>query len=222
MPINVVCPGCKKRFKVSDKYAGQKGPCPKCKTEITIPSLDEQVVVHAPEDAGPKDSKGRSLVQPILREETEFSLTMAIGIGTAILASIVVAAILRSYDGDVPYLIRALGLILLAPPLVLGGYSFLRDSELEPYQGQELWIRVAACSAAYAAIWGVYAWIRYVLELDQMEIWQLAVVAVASIAAGGFAAFASFELDFLVGTMHYGLYLIVTIMLAYIAKVNPF
>jgi hypothetical protein len=147
---------------------------------------------------------------------------MAIGIGLPILIGIVAAAFLRSYDGDVPFFFRALGVIFLAPSLVLGGYTFLRDSELEPYQGQDLLIRVVACSAAYAAIWGVYTWIRYVLELDQMEIWQLGVVAIAAIAAGGFAAFASFDLDFLVGTMHYGLYLIVTVILAYLAKANPF
>lgn len=222
MPINVVCPGCKKRFEVSDKYAGQQGPCPKCKTQITIPTKEEEVVIHAPEGAGTKDSKGRSTVQPILREETRFSVAMAIGVGVAILASIVAAVILRSYDGQVPFLFRALGVILLAPPLVLGGYTFLRDSELEAYRGKELAIRVATCSAVYAAIWGIYVWVQWVLELDQMEIWQMAVVAILAIAAGGFAAFASFDLDFLVGTIHYGLYLIVTVMLGYMAKVHPF
>ena len=37
MPISVVCPGCKARFNVSDKFAGKKGPCPKCKTVLTVP-----------------------------------------------------------------------------------------------------------------------------------------------------------------------------------------
>jgi len=222
MSINVVCTGCKKRFVVSDKFAGQEGPCPKCKTVISIPRKEDEVVVHAPEEAGPKDSKGRSVVQPILREEATFSKGLAIGIGGAVVASLIAALVLRGFDGDVPFLIRALGVILLAPPLVLGGYAFLRDSELEPYRGQELAIRVASCSAVYALTWGIFVWIQWVLELPQFEIWQVLVVGALAVLAGGFAAFASFDLDYLVGMVHYGLYLIVTVVLSYIAKINPF
>ena len=46
MAIDVICPGCHKRFQVSDQYAGQKGPCPGCKTIIEIPKLEDVVVVH--------------------------------------------------------------------------------------------------------------------------------------------------------------------------------
>lgn len=37
MAIAVSCPSCKAKFSVSDKFAGKQGPCPKCKTTITIP-----------------------------------------------------------------------------------------------------------------------------------------------------------------------------------------
>ena len=39
MSIIVVCPGCKKSFKVSDKYAGKSGACPNpdCKATIKVP-----------------------------------------------------------------------------------------------------------------------------------------------------------------------------------------
>ena len=46
MAIDVICTGCHKRFQVSDQYAGQKGPCPGCKTMIEIPRLEDVVVVH--------------------------------------------------------------------------------------------------------------------------------------------------------------------------------
>ena len=95
MPLNVVCPGCKKRFTVSEKFAGQKGPCPKCKVEIEIPALGDQVVVHAPESETLKDSKGQSVSKPILREETRFSPKIAIGVGAAALVVLVQALSLR-------------------------------------------------------------------------------------------------------------------------------
>ena len=68
MPIKVICPGCTKRFTVSEKFAGQKGPCPHCKAEIKIPEVaEEEVVIHAPENFGPKDAGGRAVLKPIER-----------------------------------------------------------------------------------------------------------------------------------------------------------
>ena len=69
MPIQVTCPGCLSRFTVSDKYAGKKGPCPKCKKEIMVPDKAQEVVIHAPEVSGPKDSKGVAVLKPIKRGE---------------------------------------------------------------------------------------------------------------------------------------------------------
>ncbi len=134
MPLTVVCPGCKNRFTVSEKFAGQKGPCPKCKIEITIPTLEDQIVIHAPESETLKDSKGRSVSKPILREETKFSPKVAGGIGAAVLVVLVLALILRrGPDSDpLPAIIPILGAVLFAPPGVLGGYTFLRSDELDP------------------------------------------------------------------------------------------
>lgn len=115
MPINIVCPGCKKRFSVSEQFAGKKGPCPQCKTVIEIPAVEEQVVIHAPESAGPKDSKGRAVINPIRRKETTVSTKGAIGIGLFIVLVFGVAFGLRVYDGDVPLFIKVLGAISLAP-----------------------------------------------------------------------------------------------------------
>ena len=66
MPIAVICPGCKTNFRVNEKFAGQKGPCPKCKTIVVIPQIEE-VKIHAPEEfeSGGKDSKGRPSAKPL-------------------------------------------------------------------------------------------------------------------------------------------------------------
>jgi len=220
MALTVLCPGCKKRFTVSEKFAGQKGPCPSCKTEITIPALGDQVVVHAPEGAGAKDSKGRVVTAPILREETKFDPKVAALIGAACVVALILALILR---GNAHPVILALGALGLAPPLVLGGYTFLRNDELEAYRGSELWIRVLACSAAYAFLWGVYWWIPWMWELDGgFALNQLVFVLPLLIGAGGFAAFASLDLDYMVAVLHYGLYLLVTGGLCLVMGVSLF
>ena len=73
MPIPVTCPGCLTRFTVSDKYAGKTGPCPKCKKELVVPDKSQEVVVHAPEVSGPKDSKGVAVLKPLKRAEFKLS-----------------------------------------------------------------------------------------------------------------------------------------------------
>ncbi len=219
MPLTVVCPGCKKRFSVSEKFAGQKGPCPNCKIEITIPSLGDQVVVHAPETSTLKDSKGRAVSQPILREETRFSPKVAIGIGVGVVVVLVLAVILRGAE-QVPTIVTILGAILLAPPLVLGGYTFLRNDELEPYTGQDLIIRVLSCAGAYAFLWGAYAFVY--AQLGPFNITQLIYLLPILILVGGFAAYASLDLDFLIGVMHYAFYLLVTGGLALFIGVELF
>ncbi len=216
MPINILCPGCKKRFSVNEKFAGKKGPCPNCKTTIEIPELEEDIVIHAPETAGPKDSKGRAIVKPIQRQETTLSVPAAIGIGVMVVAAFGIAFALRTYEGDVPTYIKALGAILLAPPLVLGGYAFLRDAELEPYRGKELAIRVLICSAVYALLWGIFVLIPYFLGIEFSSTQQL-FVTIPFVLVGAFGAFASFDLEYLNGVMHYGFYLAVTVLMRVVA-----
>ena len=224
MPITIVCPGCKKRFSVNEKFAGKKGPCPKCKTVIEIPTVvDEEVVIHAPEAAGPKDSKGRSILKPILREETTVSTLGAVAFGVVIVVVLGIAFGLRVYDGEIPMYIKVLGAMSLAPPLVVGGYAFLRDAELEPYRGKELWIRVLACSAVYAILWGIFAYIPFALGMTEgFTPTQLAIVTVPFVLVGAFGAFASFDLEYLNGIMHYGLYLVVTVLMRVVAGLDAF
>ena len=106
--------------------------------------------------------------------------------------------------------------------MVWAGYSFLRDSELEPYRGNELLFRVAGCAAAYAALWGAYAYVQWQLFAPDPEIWQVLVLGVGAALAGGFAALAAFDLDYLVGLVHYGMYLVVTVLLGWIAGLKFF
>jgi cation transport ATPase len=223
MPINIVCPGCKKRFSVNDKFAGKKGPCPKCKTEIEIPAAEDEIVIHGPEESLPKDSKGRAIIDPIMREETTVSTMVIVGIVVFIVVVFGIAFGLRAYEDDIPFFIKLLGAVSLAPPLVLGGYAFLRNDELEAYSGKELAIRVLVCSAVYATLWGILALVPWALGMEEsFTSYQMAFVAIPFVLIGGFSALASFDLEYLMGTIHYGLYLIVTVLMRVVAGLDAF
>lgn len=218
MTIQVVCPGCKKRFSVDDKFAGKQGPCPKCKTVIKVPAKTDEVVVHEPESFGPKDTKGRAVLKPIERTETKFSPAVA---GVAAGASLLVVLIALVFRGDPPTGLLVLGAIFLAPPLVWAGYAFLRDDEYEPFTDRELWIRVGVCSLVYALLWGLVPLIAgYGLQLDELELIHMAFLVPVLIGLGAFTAYASLDFDFGMGALHYGLYLSVTVLLRLVLGLN--
>jgi hypothetical protein len=223
MPIQVTCPGCHKRFSVSDKFAGQKGPCPQCKAIIQVPTKAEEVVVHAPQEFGPKDATGRGVLKPISRKETKFSTTVAVAIGASVVVVVVLALLLRTYGGEVPMPILGVAAFLLGPPLAYAGYSFLRNDELEPHRGRSLLIRSLICGAVYAGLWGLYALGIHVLyEGERFELFQLMFVVPILAAIGAATAFASFDLDFGSGLIHYSFYLLVTVLLRMIMGMSAY
>ncbi len=97
MPITVLCPTCHARFSVSEKFAGKQGPCPKCKTTITIPKLEDQVKVHeTPSEPGTTDKLGRPLLKPVSRKDAKFNPIMAIAVGVVAVGAFAGAFVLRS------------------------------------------------------------------------------------------------------------------------------
>ena len=97
MSIIVVCQNCLQRFKVSDKFAGKKGPCPKCKTILRVPLKEEEVKVHSAEETqqGPRGKSGELVLKPIAREKTQLGKGTWIAIGAGVVALPVLALILR-------------------------------------------------------------------------------------------------------------------------------
>ncbi len=224
MPIDVVCPHCHARFRVSDQFAGKRGPCPKCKGEIRVPEKSEEVVIHAPETQGPKGVSGRAVLKPLSRKESKFSWPIAGAIGGAVALLFIAAFIVRlATDAQPPLWLLAIGAFIVAPPLAFGGYTFLRDQEeLEPYRGVKLWIRVLICSAVYAVLWGAHTLITgFLLGDDPIQMWHMLFILPPLILAGGVAALATLDLEYMNACMHYGMYLVVTILLRLIVGLGP-
>ncbi|TVP98133.1 MAG: hypothetical protein EA381_13165 [Planctomycetaceae bacterium] len=222
MPIAVTCPKCLTRFSVSEKFAGKKGPCPKCKFEITVPELSEQVVIHAPPDVAPKDSKGQSVLKPIKRREVKIGRGLILGSVGGVVGAIGLAIAMRLTGGP-PAAVIALVAVLVAPPLVRFGYAISRDSELEPFYSTELLVRVLISSAVLVATWLIYVLIApYVFDYDRASELPLlfgGITLLVMLGFGSVAAMLTFELEFSGGLIIAGVYLTATLALALIAGV---
>lgn len=240
MPIPVVCPGCKASFNVSDKFAGKQGPCPKCKTVISIPKPDpakkpvEEVKIGEPEPAaGGKSKTGRPSTKPLLRTDLKLS-PVAIGAIVGVILALFVAAFFARgfvmspypltgeqqllpelkgpYDSQIlrGYVLRGVGLLLVALPIVWAGYQVLRDDELEPYRGRSLYMRIGVCVFVYLLLWGVYA----VIPADYTSAWYMWLVMAPPLLAVGFAAaYLCFDFDPTSALTHFLSFAVVTLLL---------
>lgn len=220
MAIPVTCPSCLTRFNVSEKFAGKSGPCPKCQKTIKIPEKAEEVVIHAPEESGPKDSKGRAVLKPLRRKEVSLSLPVVLGAG---LGTLVVFGIAFGIglSGSPPAALLGAGALLLALPLTFVGYWFLHDDELEGFQGKSLMIRCCIGALAFAATWAIYAFIpAYLFEYTstaQIGGFEMVLFVAVMIGLGTVAAVLIFELELLQGMLHYMFYFAITFVLAWLA-----
>jgi len=213
MSIKVTCPGCLARFKVSSRFAGQSGPCPKCGAMIRVPSPDDTVEIHAPKPfaSGGRGAGGKLILRPIARESLKLSVRVAVALVAGILAVAAGAwlggGLLRHY-----WVVRAVALLVVSGPVVWAGYFFVRhDESLDRFASKPLAIRTAICATAYAALWGVFG---YVATFGfSGEVWSWLVVAPPFVVTGGLVALACYDLDFGGGCLHYGFYLLVTILL---------
>jgi len=110
MPISVTCPGCKATFNVSDKFAGKQGPCPKCKTVISIPKLDaakpkEEVKIFGPDEGPPgaagapgqKTATGRPTFKPLERQNLKLTPLLGGSVVAAIIVMFALAYFLGTY-----------------------------------------------------------------------------------------------------------------------------
>jgi hypothetical protein len=221
MSIAVTCPGCLKRFQVNDKYAGKSGPCPSCKKIIKVPAKTEEVVVHAPEEfeSGGRSTTGKLVLKPIQREETKIT-PVTIAVIAAAVALIFIGAFVSGrmdlFQKNI--ILSAIGLLLISPPTALAGYTFLRNNDLEPHRGMELYLRLLACGIAYVVLWGVFYYAFGRVQPD--AIWTWGILATPFLLAGTAAAWIGLEIEPGNAFMHYAFYLIVTIIFRWCAGLD--
>lgn len=226
MAINVICPGCHARFTVADEHAGKEGPCPKCKQTITIPKLEDQVVIHAPTDDSPKDAQGRSVLKTVKKTDAGFNPLIATGVAVTVLMTLVVAFLLRGQEMANSYEVLVTGAVLLGPLVAWAGYSFLRDQELEPYSGSSLWIRATACGFVYAAAWFIYMLIASQIaetgwQENGLEIWQMLFAGAVAFGIGTFVGIVSLDLEPVMASLLCAMYFIITVLLRFVMALPP-
>lgn len=218
MSIIVVCPGCRKSFKVSDKFAGRSGPCPNCKRTLQVPTKSEEVQIHAPEEfaGGGRTKTGKLAIKPVAFTPVRLQPVTAVIVVAAALTMLMVAWVggrTKLFDSLV---VTAVGLLAVSPPLVVAAYAVLRDDELEPHAGKELYIRSTLCALAYAALWGLFS-LLVARGFLTGELWTWFYVAPPFVLAGGLFALAALDLDFGDSLLHYGFYLLATMILRWAA-----
>jgi hypothetical protein len=206
MAIDVTCPGCFKRFQVSDRYAGQKGPCPNCNTIITIPK--EQVTIHAPDEfqSGGKTIKGRAILKPIDRKVAvigakEWGIAVLCAIGVFGLAFLV-----GHFRENIMLLgvraVATLGTIAVAFGTVIFGYVLLRSGdELEYHEGVELYKRAGLCTVAYSLLWIVFEMIVYYVGLQGTILYWIFLIPFVAVSI--IASYGLFDLDYSMAVAHY-------------------
>lgn len=224
MPILVVCPSCKAEFKVSEKFAGKSGPCPKCKATIKVPAAEAEVKIHAPEEAtaAPGKAGGKAAapkpgsIKPLARQETQLRPVAAVAIVLGICLVIAGAWFGRPVFQANGWL-RAIALVVVSIPIVAAGYAFLRDDELEPYRGGSLLLRSLICALVYAATWLAVSFIPADMARSNMN-WFFLAPPFAIV--GALTALATLDLDFGSGFFHYAFYVVLTLALAYLCGLS--
>lgn len=213
MAIHVVCPGCLKRFQVSDRFAGMKGPCPNCNTVINIPKAS--VKIHGAEefDRGGKSATGKLLLKPIERLDMDFhparSGLIALGVLVVFLLALLVGNL--SFPTGTRNLIGVLGLFLIAFPLSLFGYLVLRDREqLFMLSGLDLYRQTGICAGVYAVLWILFESFAWYMSADEIMIW---VYFAAFACVAMLIAHAVLDINVGQGLLHYLIFFVPVLIL---------
>ena len=206
--IFVTCSQCRGRFQADEKHAGKAVPCPKCKNMLRIPLPEDDIVIHGGEmfNNGPKDSKGRVVLQPIERVETRWSWLYASCVLVGLAVFLTATWFLRGVFASIPTLSYG-GILLLALAYVPGAYHIFRDADLEPYRGKSLGVRVLIVTAVYVILWLI---LDYVLKLfgGPIEIYWWFFVAPPILFVGALASDLTLEFPFGDALLHYAGFLL--------------
>ena len=211
MAIRVICPGCMTSFEVDDRFAGKRGPCPKCGHIIEIPK--EQVIIHAPDvvvdggkakktvghDARPIAMRrflytGKQVFWGIMGSLGALALTFLVGaIGSKLISGI----------------FGAIAVFLVALPICEFGYTLIRDeNDLEMFLGNERRIRSLKAAIVFGLSWLVFETLVHFLGTGPVScVYMLAIGAI-----GAFGALIFFDCNYGKALLVYFMFMFVAIL----------
>ncbi|HYW79300.1 MAG TPA: hypothetical protein VE890_06960, partial [Thermoguttaceae bacterium] len=180
--------------------------------------LKEEVQVHAPTEfeGGGRSTSGKLITKPVSRQKVRLT-------PVAIAAMVAVALTILGVSWAAGELIRdnlavrIAGLLVVSPVLVVAAYWFLRNEDLEPYRGVPLYVRATICGVVYAALWGAYSYLAGMVLSPEPELWQWMFIVPPLLGVGGIVPLVSLDLDYGNGFFHYVFYVLLTIVLGWLA-----
>lgn len=227
MSITVTCPGCHKKFVVSEKFAGKSGPCKYCKTIIKIPNevpAAEKVVIHGGDtfSSGGKNAEGKLVLKPLERSVKKFNRVRAIIITAGILGALLATFILGKFvDLNQNWLIAAAVLCVVTPVLVGGLYPLVKKDEmLESIHGVDFYKRTGIISLVYIAMWGSVMYLIHIGTLSSQTITMWVICSIVLAAFGAFMCMCFYELEWGNATFHTLAFILATLFLLYLAGMD--
>lgn len=218
MAIQVLCGSCKATFTVSDRYAGQTGPCPKCKQPITIPATPvKAVVIHEPE--APSTTSTATGRAPTSAVEADRPACLGPPVDPRRRRHGARGRVRRGGPRSMGQ--RPTGLVPPGrcgdprDPLCKAGIRGDPRPRAQPYRGRSLLLRTLICAAVYVALWVARGYLP-----AEIEMWEWLYYAPVFIAVGAFAAFACFDFDSGSAIAHFSLFLMVSAALRWLAGIT--
>ena len=225
MTIDVICSGCLKSFQVGDQFAGRSGPCPGCKTVISIPALEDQLIIEEPEYK-PGSPAGHTKIDGITRRAGVFQRFEVTTLCSLFILASAVAVLTRILQGDSQNVLTAttgvlfgIGLILMATASSLLGYGVLKDSEVKAFDRRTTIIRTAITSAIYCLIASVFIAATVLLDdIDDIRTLILSIIGIACFAIATFAPMVLYEMEMLQAAFHVGVMICMTSLFCLLAN----
>lgn len=224
MAIDVICSGCLKQFQVSDQYAGRSGPCPGCKTIISIPKLEDQLVIEEPKHK-PGSSGAHTKIDGIRRRAGFFQRLEVITLCSIFGAAAVLALVIRILQTDpvtrlnlTTGILFGISLILLSLGSSALGYGVLKDVEIEAFSRRSTIFRSIITSIFYCLIASGFIASTLFFTQDDPRTLILAVIGIACFSIASFAPMVFFEMELMQGALHVSIMICLTSLFCLLAN----
>lgn len=210
MAIDVICPGCHKRFQVSDDFAGKKGPCPACKTTIEIPKLEDVVVIHERETTA---SGAPAKLESIQRKQStvgKSELFLAIG---ALLAGLIITLVgriqLPEVDPNPLFITKILAGGLLGISSSLLGHIVLRGQDDGSIYDRKALLKGTVIGLVYALIWRIQVLISdgFLVQDGNVILPAVIILSIAFMVVTTFIPMFVFDFEYQQGLTHVALFI---------------